>query len=372
MDECKQGYILVVGSAYGENVLQLKSKMIAGQKHNIVCHELLGGSGLDYTLRLINASIPAFPILPLGSDKLGHYIQEEIIASVKRTELPKQLLQFVNSEDFFVPNAATARSFNLVEKDRRTSFVEQARGNLKFKDFVKQRLENLATYEDININSVMIGNINSDSPDLNPSKPGECTSYLIQQFYNKSLIFCNFGNSQICMGANFWEESLKHISVLQLNLHEVRGLLAQKDEKFSLVDIIEWFKERSITAVITLDKFGAIGSYKSGKDGVILAWPYESINTIDTTGAGDAFGAGLISVLSRNADFHFRDFYRAIKEASLWAAYACTTLGGASNCPSGSILNSYKKNITAQGLHYIEVEDAGKMKRILQLLDKAY
>jgi hypothetical protein len=73
--------------------------------------------------------------------------------------------------------------------------------------------------------------------------------------------------------------------VFQLNLHEMRRFFSQRNARVSLFDIVQWFRERRITAVITLDKFGAIGTYKDGRDGIILAWPFEIQGFVDSTGA---------------------------------------------------------------------------------------
>jgi sugar/nucleoside kinase (ribokinase family) len=362
-------YILVIGSAYKEHILQLDNEMLPGEKNIIECHDLLGGSGIDYTLRLINAGFLTIPILSVGNDKLGHEIRNEIISSAKMAKLPSQIIEFVDSRDFFVVNT-TSRSFILVEKEKRTTLIERARRDAQFNDYVLRRLEYLFTKPDISINAVMIGHINSDSPDVNPSKPGECTKYIIQKFYNKCFIIGNFGNSQLSMGADFWEDDIKHLSVFQLNLNEARRFFSQKKDKMSIINIIEWFKERDITVVITLDRFGAIGNYRNGEDGVIFAWPHEIADFTDSTGAGDAFGAGLVSILCHKKDFSLTDFLRAISEAMLWASYACTTLGGASSCPDRRTLEAFRKNISVQDPPSLEIHKMESARRILQLLDK--
>jgi sugar/nucleoside kinase (ribokinase family) len=162
--------------------------------------------------------------------------------------------------------------------------------------------------------------------------------------------------------------------VFQLNLHEMRRFFSQRDAKVSLSDIVQWFKDkdRQITAIITLDKFGAIGTYKDGSKGVILAWPFEIQDFVDSTGAGDAFGAGLVSQLCGKADFSFAEFFDAIEVARTWAAYACRFLGGATDCPDQQLLQEFSEKKLAQRTDPVEVQEMKHVDRILRILDKAF
>jgi len=365
------GYILVVGSGNGERVLQFDGVLQLGRKYMSSCHEFLGGSGVNYTLRLINAGFPVFPIVSIGKDRLGHIIREEILVSARKNNLSRQALEFVDSEDFFVANIRTVLSTILVEKTQRTIFTEQIHGAEHFKDYTQNRLTSLDTQPGANIKAVAVGHILADNPALNPSHPGECSRYIIQSFCDRCFVFANFGNSQIRMGAEFWEEDLKKLSVFQLNLAEMREFFARNTSTKPLVNIIKWLQERNITAVITLDKFGAVGTYKDGRDGVVLAWPFEFEGIVDSTGAGDAFGAGLVSKLYQKADFSFTEFFTAIGEARVWAAYACTALGGATNCPNRRQLKEFRKELLAAQPDPVEVERLGHAERILRILDRA-
>lgn len=365
-------HILTVGGGNGEYLLRLDGDLQIGGKHIVTCHEFLGGSGVNYTLRLANAGFPVLPILSIGKDRLGHNVREEILFSARKAKFPESVLKFIDSDEFFVPNVKTPLANIVVEKAQRTIFTERISGNENFGEYVKRRLVYLDSQPDMGISAVVIGHIYADSPDLNPSHPGECTRHIIQSFCDKSLVFANFGNSQIRMGVDFWENDLKALSVCQLNLDEMKKLFAQKNPRISLADIVQWLKERHITAVITLDKFGAIGTYKDGRDGVILAWPFELEGFVDPTGAGDAFGAGLVSNLSQKANFSFTDFLNAIGEARIWAAYACMSLGGASNCPDKSALQKFRKKILEQEPDPVEVQQMKHIDRILQLLDRLH
>jgi sugar/nucleoside kinase (ribokinase family) len=75
-----------------------------------------------------------------------------------------------------------------------------------------------------------------------------------------------------------------------------------------------------------------IGIFEDCKEGIIFAEPIKQKRFIDSTGAGDAFGAGLLSKLYLKEAFSFSDFFIAIVEARIWAAYACNSFGGVGNC----------------------------------------
>jgi sugar/nucleoside kinase (ribokinase family) len=364
--------ILVIGGGNAEHVFNLKGGFRLGRKHMVVCHEVIGGSGVNYTMRLIHAGFPVFPVLSIGRDRLGFGVREKILTSARRARLPEQVLKFIDSDEFFAPHIKTPLSTVIVEEAERTILSSQIRGSEHFKDHVERRIAYLDAHPQARIGAVMIGHIYADSPDINPSHPGEITRYIMRSFGRECCVFGNFGNSQICTGADLWEHDLEELGVFQLNLHEMRQFFSQRNARTSLVDIVQWFKDRHITAIITLDKFGAIGTYKDGRDGVILAWPFEIEGFVDSTGAGDAFGAGVVSQLCQKADFSFSDFFNAIGEARIWAAYACTTLGGAMDCPDKRSLQEFYEKTLAQQHDPVEVQQMKHVDRILRILDKAF
>jgi sugar/nucleoside kinase (ribokinase family) len=195
----------------------------------------------------------------------------------------------------------------------------------------------------------MIGHIHSDHPGCCNERPGECARHIIQNFSENSAVFCNFGAGQICMGADFWEEDLVKTRLFQLNLSEIKSFFSNKSPSPTLSDILDWFRSREISVVITLDKFGSIASYKDGRDGVVIAWPREFAGFLDPTGAGDAFFSGLVHDLYKTPDFTFADFYNAIETATVWATYACGHFGGSSNCPDSRTIENFKEEFFHRG-----------------------
>jgi sugar/nucleoside kinase (ribokinase family) len=362
--------ILTVGSGVGENVLTIDKDVEIGEKHIAQRAELFGGSGLNYTFRLSSTGHTVLPILSIGNDLIGHRIQNWISETVRENNI-LQFASLIEDKSFLCKGLTTPQSTIIVSKNKRTIFTEKMLGAERFKTFALDRLDALEDQELKIIKAVMIGHIYADSPALNPPEAGEVTKAIIDRFRGKALIFVNFGESQISLGHSFWKETLKHIDIFQLSLSEVRKFFSDNKEVSSLVDMVRWFRSSGITVVITVDKFGAIATFKDGRDGLILAWPYE-MNIVDSTGAGDAFGAGLVSMLYKKEALDFDDFQKAIKKARVWAAYACKSIGGANDCPDNSTLHTFELELMGKEFNSVEVRNLNDASLILRLIDKAY
>lgn len=112
-----------------------------------------------------------------------------------------------------------------------------------------------------------------------------------------------------------------------------------------------------------------IGIYANEPDKIIFAPPITLAKLIDTTGAGDSFGAGLVSQLYNKPDFSFEEFLQAIQEARIWAAYTCGSVSG--KCPTLTELEEFKKTVLEKS-DPLEIIDRSSIKPMLQILDKAY
>lgn len=363
--------ILIVGSGTAENVIQTDNGIQPGNKYLVDRFELYGGSGLNHTFRLAATGHPVFPVLSMGRDGIGRQVQKEIASLVARNGKNKQVLDFVEEDGFLCEGLATPQSTILLTKDERTIFSEKIKGIRHFKEFALGRIDRVVKRPEIRIQAVMIGHLYCDNPKAAP-RGGELTKAIIRKFKGKSILYANFGSSQFGMGAKFWEDHLSPIDLFQLTLTEVRSFFKNDRSVKSLVDIIHWFRERKLTAVITLDKFGAIAIYKDGRDGLIFGWPFELRKLVDSTGAGDAFGAGLMAALFRKNRFEFVDLIEAIKNARMWAAYACGGLGGANNCPDNATLKKFGARLETKEFHPVEVKSIANSDQIIRLLDKAY
>ncbi|MEW5854207.1 MAG: carbohydrate kinase [Myxococcota bacterium] len=82
-------------------------------------------------------------------------------------------------------------------------------------------------------------------------------------------------------------------------------------------------------AVITL---GPRGAMALGQGGVVRV-PSPDVRVVDTTGAGDAFMAGLLSVLAHATDWDDDVLTRALREGCRCGARVCTALGATTAMP---------------------------------------
>jgi sugar/nucleoside kinase (ribokinase family) len=367
-----QGIILVVGSGYGEYLLEILDELKLGQKNLVRSHLLYGGSGVNYTQRLLHAGFCVFPILAIGDDNLGYKIRDEILASARKVNLLKSIQAMVNSDEFFTVGTNTQSSIILIQKKQRTSLTELAQDVENFYVRLKYTVEDVLSDKLSQIQAVIIGHIHADNEEINLKTAGSCTKYLVDKFCGNRFIFANFGDSQLNLGYSYWQDYLRKISLFQLNFCEAKNFFSTSSEFTSLIDIIEWLKDNKITTVITLDRYGAICNYRDGRDGLIYVKPIELENIVDTTGAGDAFGAALVAKLYQNINFGFQEFIDAVKEGVIWAAYACKHLGGAANCPERDQLKEFREKLFVAEDNPIEVLDGIAAEKLLKDLETTH
>jgi len=275
----------------------------------------------------------------------------------------------MDSTAFFMPQIQTPKATIIVHSGKRTIFSQGLTGITVSEAHIRKRLDLLDNLIAEDTGSVMIGHITVDN---DPEKPGRISKEIIDEFWKKYLVFVNFGNSQLTYGVEFWKDDLCRTDLFQLNLEEIRRLFNRGSRNYTLSKILKWLRKRSVTAVITLNQFGAIGTYKDGKEGIVLAWPLKIEKIVDPTGAGDAFASGMVSVLDGKKDFSFEEFLSAMMEGRLWASYACTTLGASSGCPDRKKLAAYQKQVSGSSNRLIEVARAGFAEQIMDFIDNAY
>ena len=262
--------IITVGSGNVEYILEHNGEVELGKKHVISSHEFIGGSCVNYSLRLLNVGTRVFPVPLVGKDPNGQKIRDEVLKAAIQQGLSAEEKQFIESDDFFIPGVRTPKTTVLVHRERRTIFSEAFIGSQTTEPHIQQRFNRLNQILSGHHGSVMIGHITLDA---DTHRPGLITRMAIDSFHDKFLMFANFGNCQLQHGIGFWQKDLKNIDLLQLNFEEIKKMFRQSDQFKSLYEIITWLQYHSISSVITLSKFGAIGTYKSGKDGIIMAWP---------------------------------------------------------------------------------------------------
>ncbi len=379
--------VLMVGSGNAETILDLDRDLVIGAKHDVIRKELFGGSGVNYTFRMASydPAVQILPILSVGNDRLGQSIRSGILQVMNAEHVSRSVLGFVDSDEFFCPGIDTPQSTVVTTAESRTIFREEAGDADHFRSFVERRLEAVRELADVSVDAVMIGHISADRVKLSPHQGGEITRRIIDAYRDKALVFANFGESQYCLGHIFWEDDLARLTVFQLSIEEARQFFGQhgvdqtgganrNKQGWSLSAMMGWFQERKITAILTLDRFGAVATFR-GQEGILFAPAFDLDEFEDATGAGDAFGTGLVYTLCQGAgEITFDLFQTAIKEARMWSAHACTTRGAASQCPSKAELADFTEALRGKGQDpdFIECRKLQDWASIFRILDKAY
>ncbi len=273
-------------------------------------------------MRLLNAGLDALPILAIGNDRIGKNIQSKLLETLRLADISPFVSSFLidnNGTGFFEPNIQTSSTTIIVHQAKRTIFTQKLRGGEYFIGYVERRLKDALRHTLVCPSAVMIGHIHSDSKSINPSDPGACTKFLIDRFKGKSLVYTNFGKSQISLGFDFWKEYLPYIDIFQLNFAEAKLFFShKKEESNSLSQVVSTMREANMSAVITLDRFGAIGIHKEEPGSIFISWPVLEVrDVVDPTGAGDAFAAGMVFSLCEQKSLKSADFQSAIGTARL-------------------------------------------------------
>ncbi len=360
-----KGNIAVIGGANIEYIVKSKTDIVQGSKNFVDIEELFGGGGLNYALRLMGAGVSVCPLLYLGDDNIGHSIQKTLI---RHCEQNSSTYAHVTRDGFFINGLNTIRSVIIVEGQHRTILAQDENNENLFLPYLKREIDSATE-----ATSVLIGHIHNDRMDINENSSDLSTIFAIDYFSTcGKFIYCNLGSTQLEYGFSFWKEKLKSIDVLQLNIDEVRLFFANGGHTTpTLVEIISALNDLEISTIITLDKFGAIGIMKHNANTVFLARAVElGEDFVDSTGAGDAFCAGMISVLDGNSEFSADEFKEAMEVARSWAVYACKSYGGANHCPTAGTIDAFHQKIN-QGNEVIEYAD-DRMVDILSLIDSTF
>jgi ribokinase len=136
-------------------------------------------------------------------------------------------------------------------------------------------------------------------------------------------------------------ESLPFIDLLLVNEVEARGLLFQKDKTLNDRDVLDslFLQIGSRNIIMTLGERGCLGRDAAG------FWEIsgKEVSAVDTTGAGDGFGAALAAKLTEG---------KSVREASLWAnAYAAYTVQKMGTIPSYPTKKELEEYLLAINFH---------------------
>lgn len=365
-----EDYVLVVAGANIEYIYKqdtnIRLEVKQGFQEKTIAY---GGSGLNYTLKLLAVGIPVFPILPLGNDAEGTTIIEMLEKERKRANL--DIFEY-DKNKFLHNNIRTVESLIIADNSSRTiwSNDKQYIPNKDFNNIIDTKLKDLENMKDVsNVpKMVMIGHIHSDRQTEDLEHTNLSTKKLIEAYQNRSFLYINLGRSQLSYGFEFWKEDFKKVNVVQFNLSEVRELF---NHKKSLNEIIDEFWNLKVTLIITLDKLGALCVPNCNNDKRIIYAPEIDISSEykDKTGAGDAFASGIVYYMLRcfSQQMNYAAWSEACSYGRAWATYTCTQLGNSDNCPNKTEIEEYRENIAKKDL---TIETITPM--VVDLIDKAY
>jgi sugar/nucleoside kinase (ribokinase family) len=358
----KESTIVVIGGANIEYIITSDQPIEYGAKNSVEIEELYGGSGVNYTLRLLNADKRVYPILFIGDDHAGRQIQREVAYAASK--LDEKIHRFITQKTFFVPEVATPRSTIIIEGSRRTILTHDKNHCNCFRSYVEKRIQNCQE-----ASALIIGHIHNDKPALNRHAEELCTLFAIRYYQDKNtLIYANFGASQLAHGFGFWKTYLPLIDILQLNIFELKNFFQKENEYPTLEKVVSTIHQLGISVIITLDKFGAIGILKDHNDTIFMARPVElGDRFVDSTGAGDAFCAGMVSLLEGTKEITPQQFKEAMSMARSWAVYACMSYGGANNCPDAPTIAAFHEEIARE--NEVLLYQGERIKDIFALID---
>lgn len=313
--------VAVIGTGTIETVIEVPHLDLAGLKvtYDERAFKGIGGSALNIALRLRVLGIDAIPLFPYGDDEIGRKLVDSIILkdnnSLKIHMLPP------------IHRATTNESLILVEPSgKRGNISKTGIGQDYFPEMVKGWLEqNLER-----VGAVVISHIRQETA-KNQITYELCKK--IRSTCGDIPIFFNLGLSQYQIGLRQYTEVLSMVNVLQLGRDELLVFMgSNRGENSNWAPLFEKLSQIVPCLIVTLGESGAI---VSRKEGVIYSVPSYRLNRMarDYTGAGDAFLSGFIyGYLEGKNDIESLDWARRS------AAFACLSLGGASQVPTKSYL----------------------------------
>ncbi len=354
--------IVVVGGANIEYILKSKDNIVRGSKNFVEVEEFIGGSGVNYTMRLLSVGCGVYPILFAGNDDNGRKIHKTILDAISLNIDDKSRF-FIQSSNFLLKGLKTPQSTIVVEGIHRTILSSDQNNKNIFKGFVKERLSSID-----NISALIIGHIHSDRVEINHEISDLSTLYAIQNVNNRCFVYSNFGRTQINYGIEYWKKYLHKIDIFQLNIQEFKIFLKKELKEPSLKEIIKKIREANINAIITLDRFGAIGIMKDLTNSLFMVRPINIKDKfVDSTGAGDAFCAGMVYKLNGNKNFTKIDFKEAMEMARSWATFACQSYGGAHYCPSKESIETFHEKLNHN--NEVVIYEGNSMYDMIALID---
>ena len=343
--------VATIGGANVEHGYTLPREFEADAKYSVAPQpRQAGGSAVNHACRLLALGVGVHPVLPLAkADPLSGVIVdalEEAAAiggsEIQRTDLFVRGSGLVTPYTTIIRQGASRAVLNEFSPDLMSAFEAHVERHLR-------RLASPRNRPDV----VVVGHVHADRRRKSRNEVGFAGGITERVLAAPELRgipkVVNFGRAQFKLGTKRWERILRdQVDVFQLDIGEVRRFCRDADlPDDSLASILGWFRERC-TVVVSLERFGAIGQ-SVGSDRPIAAWPYLIDDVADSTGAGDAMGAGLVASLAldgfalEDGDGPESPLALALAAGRACAAHACTTIGGAAECPDLDRLVAFEK-----------------------------
>jgi sugar/nucleoside kinase (ribokinase family) len=382
--------VVNIGGANGERVLRIMepSRFRLGEKHMLPPPKkpiLAGGSAVNQACRLLSVGVQAYPIAPIVNDDVGKVILKTLQEHAPNNNIKNSLNSiYMPNNNFTTPftTILTVGAQRTILTEIRDDIIEAYRGHYdqQIKSFLKS--DSCVSEKKRFPDAVMISHIHADRLQKidesistkkrgEPGQSGGITQSIIETFSKKkAIIYANFGSSQYKLGTSRWKNMLPYLDCFQLDIDEIRSFCSDVEGLDTLENILNWFKNRC-TVIITMERMGAVARLKNSKN-IVVAWPYNlrSEQIKDTTGAGDAFAAGVVDHMLDRQLTDDKGLCNAMINGNLWGAFACTTEGGANNCPSRSELENFKRENSL--ILEAEIKTMDEIKPNLLIFDRIF
>lgn len=369
MRDSIQPYVLAVGGANVERMLMVSpGSFTPGRKHSIPPAELTpGGSAVNHACRLLAAGVSVRLAAPVCRDAGGRLLADALRAAAAKGG---SRLRGADSLWLEGEGPGTPHTTLLSIGHERTFFTEHPPALFTLLERHLDAVLRAAAADPPA--AVMIGHLHADRGEA-PGKHGGLTERVLDACAEMDCpVFANPGSSQFRLGPDWWASRLGRVACFQLQITEMRELCRDLWNGASppLPVILDWFTPHC-TVVVTLERMGAVARLK-GSDKTVIAWPYGLApgEIVDTTGAGDAFGAGVVASMIRRPLDDDAALGEALHWGSLFASYSCTTRGGARDCPTRAELEHFNEaHRVVRAMQTVEGDEA---EGLLRLIDQIF
>ena len=283
----------------------------------------IGGAPLNVTASSTKYGADSYLFATIGKDFFGEFIIDKF-------------KNFASTKYLKRVDAFTTLAFVSLTKDgeRDFEFFRGADKELSYKDIDKKVMKESDIFVFSSATSYLDGNLKNTYYDILEYGYKNNKIIIYDPNYRGNLIK---DNNQFIKMAN---DIIEKAKIVKLSDEEAILISGKKD----MNKAIEYFsKIKNKFFFITMGKEGYIFIDKEGKHKKVES--QISINSIDTTGAGDAFLGyivGSLSKLDNKENIDSESILLISKKASIAAALSTTKKGALSSLPTINTVNSYK------------------------------